>query len=188
MGEPSNLSDRLSGLNSGLGSRNFEVSCSSGTHIGPPSYASVNIDLSLNTLTSLVPPPTSASVGTPSVYSMANSSHHHIPLGGGPKGIRPATSPTTPTHNNCVPNFLRPLQSNRSLSLGGCMEPNLARNSFRSNFFNRSPPQSRSLENLVLNPAAMGHSQSPVVVLNHNDGGGVVTEDELQRGVRGRQD
>lgn len=175
MGEPgnsrghlSNLGDHLSGLNSGIGSRNFEDSCSSATILGPPSYASVNIDLSLNTLTSLVPPMTTSTVQQ-SIYTMPNSSHHQIPIGSD-KNLRPATSPTTPT-NNCVPNFLRPqryLHSNRSLSLSGCVDQLMTRNSFRGNnnsnhFFARlnvEPPQSRSLENLVLNSAAIGQSSA----------------------------
>lgn len=167
MGEPgnsrghlSNLSDRLSGLNSGIGSRNLEDSCNS--VMGPPSYASVNIDMSLNTLTSLVPPVTTNTGQQSSIYTMPDSSHHQIPQIGSDKSLRPATSPTTPT--NCVPNFLRPqryLHGNRSLSLSGC-------NSFRGNnthFFHRrnfDPPQSRSLENLVLNSAAIGQSSAMV--------------------------
>lgn len=190
MGEPggsrghlSNLSDHLSGLNSGIGSRNFEDSCSSATILGPPSYASVNIDLSLNTLTSLVPPLTTTmtsntpttNTGQQSIYTMPDSSHHQIPIGSD-KSLRPATSPTTPTNHNCVPNFLRPqryLHSNRSLSLSGCVDQLMTRNSFRgagnnntnnaSHFLSRlnvEPPQSRSLENLVLHTAAIGQSRA----------------------------
>lgn len=182
MGEPgnsrghlSNLSDRLSGLNSGIGSRNFDDSCSSATNgtMEPPSYASVNIDLSLNTLTSLVPPMTT-STGQQSVYTMPNSSHHQIPMGSD-KNLRPATSPATPTNSNCVPNFLRPqryLHSNRSLSLSGRVDQ-VARNSFRGNninshYFHPDPIQSRSLENLVLNTAEIGQSSAIMTTLEVN--------------------
>lgn len=168
-GHLSNLGDRLSSLNSGIGSRNLSDSCGSAPNMGPPSYASVNIDLSLNTLTSLVP---AISTGAPEsvVYTLSN---HQIPIGGD-KNLRPATSPTTPTNNNCVPNFLRPqryLHSNRSLSLSGCVDQLMARNSFRgqanaSHFFTTLRPaavdaqQSRSLENLVLNSAEIGQSSA----------------------------
>lgn len=203
MGEPgnsrghlSNLSDRLSGLNSGLGSRNLEDSCSSTTIMGPPSYASVNIDLSLNTLTALVPTLTPTVPGQ-SVYTLPNSSHHQIPIVGSDKSVHPATSPTTPTNSNCVPNFLRPqryLHSNRSLSLSGCAEQLVARNSFRgtnaahNHFFNRrivDPPQSRSLENLVLNSAEIGQSSAMTMLEDHSSSEGVASggggQEELRR-------
>lgn len=201
MGEPgnsrghlSNLSDRLSGLNSGIGSRNLEDSCSSATIMGPPSYASVNIDLSLNTLTALVPT-IATTVPGQSVYMLPNSSHHQIPIGSD-KSLHPATTPTTPTNNNCVPNFLRPqryLHSNRSLSLSGCADQLVARNSFRgtntshNHFFNRrnvDPPQSRSLENLVLNSAEIGQS-SAMTMLEGSSSEGVASggQEDLGREV-----
>lgn len=212
MGEPgnsrghlSNLGDHLSGLNSGIGSRNFEDSCSSATILGPPSYASVNIDLSLNTLTSLVPPMTT-NTAQQSIYTMPNSSHHQIPIGSD-KNLRPATSPTTPTNNNtnnCVPNFLRPqryLHSNRSLSLSGCVDQLMTRNSFRGNnnsnhFFARlnvEPPQSRSLENLVLNSAAIGQSRAMTTLEDDSSpdsASGVTVEggDQVEENVGNEED
>lgn len=207
MGEPgnsrghrSNLSDHIAGQ---LGSSTLEDSCV-GSSVGPPSYASVNMDLSLNTLTSLVPP-MSPITHPQTVYTMPQPPPPPLPSTLQPmrlasdKNRRPATSPTTPT-NNCVPNFLRPqryLHSNRSLSLSGCVDQLMVRNSFRggnNHIFNRRNAesgaatgyQSRSLENLVLNTAAIGQS-SAMTTLQDNSPGSPTVEynpvDHLQDSI-----
>lgn len=168
-GQRGNLSDHITALNNSQNTTNNSAL---------PTYESARgTDLSLSTLTAMAqgggsytePRYNTTSSGPPSIPT----SLHRNTLPNN-KNLRRTR---TPPSGGCV-NFLRPqrlLHPNRSLSLSACVDQLMMRSSFRSNnahnSFSRQSSggngHSRSLENLVLHPAALGRSS--IVTLDRND-------------------